>query len=172
MIPETFECPAIYDWIQTCLSCRTARPFITLPQFVASRSDSSRKNAQDSEQWIRLTPRTLLFEQLFSTIQPSWSPVQIVEALSSSGADLILLETLPEAILVPLQEAVVRSQAEPPVNWSKDLLALIGREDVTMLLKPGQRPRQMQSTLLVSIILSATRLTFLTESRHLLMKQI
>lgn len=123
---------------------------MTLPQFVASRSESSRKNAQDFEQWNNLTPRTLLFEQFFSTMQPGWSAVQYVEALSSAGADLILLETLPESVLVPLQEAVVQSQMEPPANWSEQLLALIGREDVTMLLRPGQRPRQMQSTLLVS----------------------
>jgi anaphase-promoting complex subunit 1 len=160
VIPQTLECPSIYDWIQTCLSCRTSSPFITLPQFVAARSESSRKSAQDSDQWIRLTPRTLLFEQLFSTMQPDWSAAQIVEALSSAGANSLVLETLPEAVLIPLQEAVVRSQVEPPAEWSKELLALVGREDVTMLLKPGQRPRQMQSTLLVSMIFSKSRHCF------------
>ena len=157
MIPELFECPSIYDWIQTCLSCRISSPFMTLPQFVAARSESSRKSTQESDQWSRLTPRTLMFEQLFSNIQPEWSATQIVEALSSAGADLMLLETLPEGILIPLQEAVVRNQAEPPTKWSKDLLSLIGREDVTMLLRPGQRPRQMQSTLLVSMMYSKVK---------------
>lgn len=151
MIGQTFECPAIYDWIQACLSTRTVIPFLTLPHFVASRSESSRKNAQDFNQWNRLTPRTLLFERFFGTMKPSWSAVQLVEALSSAGADSLLLQTLPEAILVPLQEAVIQSQTEPPPNWSKELLALVSREDVTMLLKPGQRPSHMQSTLLVSI---------------------
>ncbi|KAF8860636.1 hypothetical protein BDZ45DRAFT_800579 [Acephala macrosclerotiorum] len=148
MVPETFDCPAVYNWIQACLNSQVLMPFMTLPQFVASRSESSSKNAQDLDQWNRLTPRTLLFEHFFSAMQPSWSAVQFVEALSAAGADSLLLETLPESILVPLQEAVVQSQTEPPANWSKELLALVGREDVTMLLKPGERPRQMQSTLL------------------------
>jgi anaphase-promoting complex subunit 1 len=61
-----------------------------------------------------------------------------------------MLETLPEAVLAPLQEAIVQCQMEPPSTWSKALLATVGREDVNILLTPGRRPRQMQSTLLVS----------------------
>ncbi|KAE8441418.1 hypothetical protein EG329_004974 [Mollisiaceae sp. DMI_Dod_QoI] len=148
MIPQTFECPAIYDWIQACLSSRALAPFITLPQLVASRSESSYNSTQDLDQWNKLTPRTLLLERFFGAMQHSWSAVQFVEALSTAGVDLLFLETLPEGVLVPLQEAVIESQTAPPANWSKELLALVGREDVTMLLKPGQRPRQMQSTLL------------------------
>ncbi|PVH76066.1 hypothetical protein DL98DRAFT_303227 [Cadophora sp. DSE1049] len=146
-ISEPFECPSVYDWIQECLRTRSLRPFMTLPELVATRS-TSMVIASTGDQWSQLTPRTLLFERLFSVIQTDWSPQQIVEALSSAGADQLVLDTLPEAVLAPLQEAIVKSQAEPPATWNKELLGLVGREDVGMLLTPGQRPRQVQSTLL------------------------
>lgn len=76
--------------------------------------------------------------------------MQFVESLASAGINVLFLETLPESILAPLQEAIVKCQAEPPTTWSKELLAIAGREDVNMLLTPGQRPRHAQSSLLVS----------------------
>ncbi|TAQ89839.1 hypothetical protein B7494_g1825 [Chlorociboria aeruginascens] len=145
---EPFDCPAIYEWIQSCLVIRGLMPFPNLPELVATRSTASRKNAHDLDQWMKLTPRTLSFFQFFSKMQSDWSPAQFVEALSSLGVDNSFLETLPEAILAPLQEAIVQCQTEPPTWWSKELLAVVGREDVTMLLSPGQQPRDIQSTLL------------------------
>ncbi|KAL5323485.1 hypothetical protein ACEPPN_008022 [Leptodophora sp. 'Broadleaf-Isolate-01'] len=147
LISEPFECPAVYDWIQACLRTRGLKPFITLPELVATRLPSA-TSASNRDQWSQLTPRTLLFERLFSAMQSNWSAQQMVEELSSAGADQLVLDTLPEAVLAPLQEAIVKSQAEPPATWSKELLTLVGREDVGMLLTPGQRPRQVQSTLL------------------------
>lgn len=144
---EPFGCPSIYEWIQASLSNRALMPFLTLPELVATRSS---KPLGDSREWSSLTPRTILFAQFFSSMQSKWSSAQFVEALSSAGMDIHLLETLPEAVLAPLQEAIVQCQTEPPTTWSKALLAMVGREDVNMLLTPGQRPRQLQSTLLVS----------------------
>ena len=144
---EPFECPSIYNWIQASLTTRAWTPFFTLSELVATRSSKFVGNAG---LWSTLTPRTLLFEQFFSSMHNNWSSTQFVEALSSAGMDTQLLETLPEAVLAPLQEAIVQCQTEPPTTWSKDLLAIVGREDVNMLLSPGQRPRQLQSTLLVS----------------------
>jgi anaphase-promoting complex subunit 1 len=144
---EPFDCPSIYDWIQASLTKRALMPFLTLPELVTGRLS---KAPGDPRDWSSLTPRTLLFAQFFSSMQSSWSPAQFVEALSSAGMGIQLLETLPEAVLAPLQEAIVQCQTEPPTTWSKSLLTMVGREDVNMLLTPGQRPRQMQTTLLVS----------------------
>ncbi|TVY71499.1 Negative regulator of mitosis, partial [Lachnellula suecica] len=148
-IPEPFQCPSIYQWIQACLTVQSKTTFMTLPALVATRASEQVQNAFEPEHWIRLTPRTLLFTQFFASIQPGWSPPQFVEALAAAGMDLQLLETLPEAVLAPLQEALVQCQNEPPTTWSKQLLEIVGREDVNMLLTPGQRPRQSQSNLLV-----------------------
>lgn len=144
---EPFECPSIYNWIQASLTTRAWTPFFTLSELVATHSSNFVGNPG---LWSTLTPRTLLFVQFFSSMHSDWSSTQFVEALSSAGMDIQLLETLPEAILAPLQEAIVQCQTEPPTTWSKDLLAMVGREDVNMLLSPGQRLRQLQSTLLVS----------------------
>jgi anaphase-promoting complex subunit 1 len=149
IIPQLFECPSIYDWIQNCFATRTLVPFMTLPEMVATRSPASSSNAHDLSQWSRLTPRTLILDRFFSMMRIDWSPAQFVEALFAAGVDLFVLETLPEAILAPFQEAIVQCQNEPPMSWSKDLLALVGREDVNTLLTPGQRPQHSHTTILV-----------------------
>lgn len=143
---EPFECPSIYNWIQASLTTHAWTPFFTLSELVASRSSNY---VGTPGLWSMLTPRTLLFAQFFSSMHSGWSSTQFVEALCLAGMDTQLLETLPEAVLAPLREAIVHCQTEPPTTWSKDLLAMVGREDVNMLLTPGQRPRQLQSTLLV-----------------------
>jgi len=149
IIPQLVECSSIYDWIQNCLAARSLVPFLTLPEMVATRSPASRRNAHDLSQWSRLTPRTLMLDRFFSVMQADWSPAKFVEALFTTGVDLFVLETLPEAVLAPLQEAIVQCQNEPPTSWSKDLLAIVGREDVNTLLTPGQRPRHTHTTILV-----------------------
>lgn len=92
-----------------------------------------------------------MFYHFFSIMERGWSSIQFVEALVTSGLDSHVLDTLPEAILAPLQEAIVQCQADPPTNWGKNLLSIIGREDVNMLLSPGQRPRNTNATILVRI---------------------
>lgn len=146
---EPFECPEIYTWIQTCLTTKHFTPFITLFELVHDQSTTSTRYTHDADRWSRLTPRTLLFVKFFSSIRNNWSAAQFVEGLSAVGMDVLLLETLPEAILAPLQEAIVECQADPPTTWSKELLSIVGREDVNMLLTPGQRPRHTLATLLV-----------------------
>ncbi|KAK2628833.1 hypothetical protein QTJ16_001936 [Diplocarpon rosae] len=128
LIPQPIQCPSVYDWIQSCLRTRSLMPFMTLPELIATRSTST-GNSLKSYQWSLLTPRTLLFAQLFSVIRTDWTPQQFVEALYSAGADQLLLETLPESVKAPIQEAIVKSQADPPSTWSNELLTLVGRED-------------------------------------------
>ncbi|KAH8687123.1 hypothetical protein BGZ60DRAFT_558446 [Tricladium varicosporioides] len=148
-ILEPFECPSVYQWIETCLTSQGLAKFMTLPALVATRSSSLGRKTYQADHWTRLTPRTLLFVKLFASMRPNMTAAQFVESLASAGMDSLLLETLPEAVLAPLQEAVVHCQTEPPTNWSKHLLAIIGREDVNLLLSPGQRPRHVQSSILV-----------------------
>lgn len=148
-LPEPFSCPSIYEWIQDCLTSQTMFPFITLPKLVVARSG---KLPLDFGEWSRLTPRTLLFSRFFSKMRDDWSSAEFVEALSAAGMNSLILETLPEAVLAPLQEAIVQCQARPPTTWNKALLAIVGREDVNMLLTPGSRPRHsLPSALLVSV---------------------
>jgi len=167
-IPEPFPCPAIYGWIEHSLVTPERHPFVTLPGLVGARSAMS---LQQANLWRNLTPRTLLFSDFFASMQDNWSSRQFVEALASAGMDNLLLETLPEAVLAPLREAIVHCQSEPPNTWSKRLLAIVGREDVNVLLTPGQRPRNTQSTLLVGAELKL-KSSAANIYRHLLTKQV
>jgi len=78
----------------------------------------------------------------------NWNSIQFVEALSMAGVDSRLLETLPEAVLAPLQEVLAHCQSKPPTNWTSDLLSLVNRDDLNMLLIPTQRRTNHHATLL------------------------
>lgn len=143
-VPQPYDCPRIFAWIQVCLTTKTLATYMTLPDLVNDRLSISTRYTRDMDLWLRLTPRTLLFARFFSSMRKDWSAAQFVEGLSAAGMDVFLLETLPEGLMAPLQEAIIECQTNPPTTWSKDLLAIVGREDVNLLLTPGQRPRYSQ----------------------------
>ena len=146
-VPEPTQCPSIFDWIQTCLLIRGVIPFPCLADLV-KRASTNDGHCTLRASWESLTPRTLSFRSFFSSMRPEWSSAQTVEALSVAGMTPLLLQTLPEALLAPLQESLAQCQAEPPTTWPKELLAMVCREDVTTLLTPRHKPRN-QSTMLV-----------------------
>jgi anaphase-promoting complex subunit 1 len=76
--------------------------------------------------------------------------VHIVEAMHGAGMTPRVLETLPEALLAPMQDAIAMCQAKPPSSWSRELLELVNRGDISLILEPGRRPRQSAANLLVS----------------------
>lgn len=55
--------------------------------------------------------------------------------MSRCGFTADILETLPEAILTPLRDAISMCQSRPPTSWSKELLALVHRSDIATMLK-------------------------------------
>ncbi|KAJ1326078.1 anaphase-promoting complex subunit 1 [Microdochium nivale] len=72
-----------------------------------------------------------LFEKLFSILQTGQiSPTQLVEALDQAGFKPTTLESLPDPVLVPLQDALARCRINPPPEWSRKLLQLVGRGDI------------------------------------------
>ncbi|TQS36740.1 hypothetical protein Golomagni_02801 [Golovinomyces magnicellulatus] len=141
-IKQPFECPNIYGWISKCLNIRSISPFITIFHLVSKHAAVSDRSLYD--RCMCLTPRTFIFERFFQLVKTDWIPSQIIESFSSAGGDIQTLETLPEAILAPLQEAIMFCESQPPINWNKTLLALVGREDVNLSLKLGQKQRVAQ----------------------------
>jgi anaphase-promoting complex subunit 1 len=93
------------------------------------------------EELSSITPRTSLFRKFFATVQPGASSIEIVEALYAAGFTTQILDTLPEALLVPFREALIDCQSRLQVSWGRELLRLVGREDVNMLLFPEQKER-------------------------------
>ncbi|RYP81134.1 hypothetical protein DL769_002143 [Monosporascus sp. CRB-8-3] len=85
-------------------------------------------------------PRIAMFEKLARALSMSRrSPVEFVEAMHESGLSPFVLDTLPDAVLVPLRDAIVQCQGDPPSTWSKDLLNLVNRSDVGAMFSPLNR---------------------------------
>jgi anaphase-promoting complex subunit 1 len=144
---QPIDPPSIYEWITSCLIARKSTPFLITEDISPDGSGVG----IFGQYWPSLTPRIASFARFFDIIRPSSTPAEIVEALYASGITSHVLDTLPEAILLPLREAIVDCQAQPPVYWGKDLLNLVDREDVNMFLIPDQQRKVAHDPLLVSI---------------------
>lgn len=83
-----------------------------------------------------------MFKQFFSSFTPATTHVEIVELTHRCGFSEEVLETLPEAILTPLKDAISMCQSRPPIAWPKQLLSLVHRSDMAMML---QRYRPLQT---------------------------
>lgn len=100
--------------------------------------------------WDSILPRTLMFKRFFSLVKPNATAVQMVEVMKDCGLTNHVLETLPEAILIPLQDAIALCQPHPPSSWSDEMLELVKRTDISLILTSSKRPRPAMSNILVS----------------------
>lgn len=82
-----------------------------------------------------MMPRTFMFKKFFSSLTRATTNVEVVELMHKCGFSVDVLETLPEAVLTPLKDAISRCQSRPPTSWSKELLALVHRSDIATMLK-------------------------------------
>lgn len=80
-------------------------------------------------------PRTFMLKKFLASFTASTSHVEVVELMNRCGFTAGVLETLPEAVLTPLKDAISMCQAKPPSTWSKELLALVHRSDIATVLK-------------------------------------
>ena len=71
------------------------------------------------------------------------------EAMRDCGFTSLVLETLPEAVLAPLLDAISLCQPHPPSQWSHELLELVNRSDISLILSSEKRPRLATSSILV-----------------------
>lgn len=94
-------------------------------------------------------PRTLMFKKYFKTMKADSTAVQMVEAMRGCDITKQVLETLPEAILVPMNDAISLCQPHPPSTWSKDLLNFVKRGDISLIQAQGKPPRPVTSHILV-----------------------
>lgn len=146
-VPEPPFLPSIYDWFEKSLAQSIKTPFITLTAIKEQKFNTSDSAMKDP--CPLFTPRTALFQRLFKELKPRASSVETVEALHCSGFTAQVLDTLPEAILVPFREALTDCQSRPQISWGRALLSLVGREDVNVLLFPEQKERLTHALLLV-----------------------
>jgi anaphase-promoting complex subunit 1 len=109
--------------------------------------------AAGDSRWDLITPRTMIFKSFFQELGLKRSPSQFVEAMYASGIDSKVLETLPEAVLTPLRDAISACQCQPPTTWSKDLLELVDRSDISLVLDPEKHLQHPAANILVSEVL-------------------
>lgn len=100
------------------------------------------------KRWDAITTRTLMFKRFFKVIKPKSTAVGMVEAMQDCGFNNYVLETLPEAVLAPLQDAISLCQPHPPSQWSNDLLDLVKRSDISLIVKPTRRLRHAMANIL------------------------
>ncbi|TGJ84610.1 hypothetical protein E0Z10_g4140 [Xylaria hypoxylon] len=82
-----------------------------------SRDDKSQMVIPATSTTLTLShlPRIKMFDDLFKKLGSSKeSPTCFVEAMHQSGLKSIVLESLPETILVPLRDAITQCQPNPP----------------------------------------------------------
>ncbi|KAJ2986617.1 hypothetical protein NUW58_g4939 [Xylaria curta] len=95
-------------------------------------------------------PRMQMFDDLFRRLGSNrQSPARVVEAMHESNITSIILESLPESILVPLRDAITQCQPNPPPEWSTGILDLIDRADADSILSPINRHRNHSTNVLV-----------------------
>ncbi|KAK3312910.1 putative APC1 protein [Apodospora peruviana] len=128
----------ILTWIQANLNNKQSNDFITLPEVYAKATGDTLKDSPRMQLWDSLTPRTLMFEKLFTLIKSTRNHVEMVVAMHQCGFNPQILETLPEAVMTPLQDVIFVCQPNPPSTWPKKLLSLVDRTDISDVLRQGK----------------------------------
>ncbi|KAK5995572.1 Negative regulator of mitosis [Cladobotryum mycophilum] len=147
-IPEPSVRPDVLEWIQSCFVGDHENHYTTPADvFYASTRLPEPDKALDSR-WDSILPRTLMFQRFFNLVKPESTAVEMVEAMHSCGLTSHVLETLPEAVQVPLQDAISLCQPHPPSSWSDDLLELVKRTDISLILAPSKGRRTAMSNIL------------------------
>ncbi|KAI1344392.1 hypothetical protein F5Y15DRAFT_366483 [Xylariaceae sp. FL0016] len=113
----------VLDWIQVNLS-QSNKLMVSPPTISKAIPQSS-------------IPRIRMFDTLFKKLSlKAQSPADFVVTMHDSGITRVILESLPEIVLVPLQDAIAQCQPCPPSEWSPGLLDLVNRSDIGSLLTP------------------------------------
>ncbi|KAM7203175.1 hypothetical protein V8F20_004117 [Naviculisporaceae sp. PSN 640] len=137
-ISEPRENTCVLTWIQAHVNNHAGHDFLMLPQVYAGATGDSSKDSPRTELWESLTPRTFMFKRLFSQLKSTRNHVEIVVAMHNCGLTPQILETLPEAVMIPLQDLIFLCQNNPPPSWPKSLLALVNRTDICGILQPNK----------------------------------
>ena len=140
----------ILTWIQGHLATGQGTEYPTLSDLYATATRDGFGGRLRKQLWESLTPRTMMFERLFARLGSTTRRFEVVAAMHDCGFTPQVLETLPEAILTPLQDVISICQPKPPPAWPKELLALINRTDVAGVLQPVKAGRAIGSDSSVS----------------------
>ncbi|KAM7190155.1 hypothetical protein V8F33_009632 [Rhypophila sp. PSN 637] len=137
-IDEPAENTCVLTWIQAHINNHAGHDFLTLPHVFSAATGESLKDNPRTDLWESLTPRTFMFKKLFGQLKSTRNHVEIVVAMHNCGFTPQMLETLPEAVMTPLQDLIFLCQNNPPPSWPKSLLSLVNRTDICGILQPNK----------------------------------
>jgi anaphase-promoting complex subunit 1 len=167
-LPDLPEPPSEYcalAWIHGRLVSSHGADHPTLSELYMTATRDPLGGRLRGHLWESLIPRTLMFSRLFDRFSSVTNRFDAVVAMHECGFCPRVLETLPESVLTPLQDLISACQADPPPSWSKDLLALVGRPDVSGALRPDKTWRVLGPS--SSTVGSFLNIIHLTRVSHL-----
>lgn len=130
---QEFDPPSFLAWLEQAIQQGSVQPYLALDQIAAMGSDAP-VNHTSSEAAKRLLPRISSLTHFVDRIRGvATNPPKTLERMVECGISSTVLETLPEAVLAPMYEAIAQCQSSPPTTWPQDMLRLVGREDLTAL---------------------------------------
>ncbi|KAF3763249.1 hypothetical protein M406DRAFT_262359 [Cryphonectria parasitica EP155] len=134
-LPSPQRLVSILEWIQSHFAGDKSIEFPTVADVYATITQRSITADNAFRRWSSIMPRTFMFKRLFSFLTPGTSHVEVVELVHRCGFTANVLETLPEAVLTPIKDAISMCQSRPPASWPIELLALVHRADIATMLK-------------------------------------
>ena len=140
---EPFTPPSILQFIEATILGAGTNHFITLLDLIGGQKPSesqSTANATLPRLLMNLTPRTMMITNLLTLRSKRTMPERVNE-ISSWGLKISMLETLPESVAVPFRAAISFCQAQPAPGMGKDILEMIGRDDLKLLDEEGRISR-------------------------------
>ena len=152
--PEPFQPPSILHFIEMAQLKANTQPIISLLDIASSPENevSSKASAEASARlMMNLTPRTIAMTNLLS-VSTSDSAQDRVSKMASWGLGLSPLESLPVGVAVCFRAAISSCQALPSMSWDRNVLEMIGREDVAGLdaenrsIRPPSKDTSAMST--------------------------
>ncbi|EGX96345.1 20S cyclosome subunit (APC1/BimE), putative [Cordyceps militaris CM01] len=146
-IPEPTMKPNILEWVQNRLVTQQGN-YPSPVDIYAQNFNMSRQDNEYDDRWDVILPRTMMLRRFFKALEVNPTAAEMVETMQAQGLTNAILESLPEAILVPLRDAISLCQPRPPKGWPDDLLKLIKRSDMSSLLSPEKATARTPPSLL------------------------
>uniref|UniRef100_A0A8C2PTA9 Anaphase-promoting complex subunit 1 n=1 Tax=Cyprinus carpio TaxID=7962 RepID=A0A8C2PTA9_CYPCA len=123
------EAPCVFSWLSRCLRGQDVTPFPHLPGIC----ERTKLLVLVRTQILPVPLNIIFFSQ--SSVKPAASSGCLAEKLvlwlTSAGFTLKDLESVPFGVALPIRDAIYQCREQPCSDWSEEVCALIGRQDLT-----------------------------------------
>lgn len=154
-MPEPTVKPDILEWVQNRLVNQSG-DYPSPVDIYSEHGNMTRHDNEDDDRWDIILPRTMMLIKFFKALESNPTAAEMVETMETHGFTNAVLDSLPEAILVPLQDAISLCQPHPPKGWPDNLLQLVKRSDMSSLLSLKKATARTPPSLLVSSMIKYT----------------